>query len=568
MWSRIARTLAIFRLAVSYWGDSRRIARARRDLPPTEADQREAAILKAGAIRFRETALRLGGLIIKVGQFLSARTDLLPLAFTRELTALQDQVPEAPWDDVCALMEREWGRPIQEIFESVEEHPVAAASLGQVHRARLHDGREAAIKVQRPEIQRLAHIDLGALSVIMRVLERSTRVGRRINATRLFDEFQALVEHELDYRQEARYLERFRDNFADEADVVVPDLMPEYTKRRVFVMQYVSGTKLTEVDRLVRQGLVPAKLGDILIRAYLKQIAFDGFVQIDPHAGNFFADESGRIIFLDFGMMAEVPKEDLAAIVRLIQGILGRNTDQVVGAIGDLGFVRPTASPRLLKRAVSFLLDRLSGVPLDPGPQMDRAVAEFQDFLYHEPLEFPARYMFLGRAIGMLFGLVSRLNPDIDWMDILKREALPLLSEHQRDASPDWVRQVGRWAETILGASTGALVETAAGAGWRQIADAAQIPGQMRRVLTLIENGDLATQPEATHVLRRLDQLADAEQARLSLMWALALAAMAVGVGRVWPHPWATWVLGALAVVMAVRSGVQGRRGRRRLRRR
>ena len=565
MVSRLTRTLAIFRLALGFWRDSRRIARIRRSEPPTEAQELEDAILAAGAIRFRETALKLGGLIIKVGQFLSARTDLLPLAFTRELTQLQDQVPPAPWDSVRLLMQQEWAREPSEIFDDIEHQPVAAASLGQVHRAHLRDGREVAVKVQRPEIQRLAEIDLGALAVIMRVLERMTKVGRRMNATRLFDEFQELVMHELDYRQEADYLRRFRHNFSEQRDVVVPDVIGELTQTRVFVMEYVSGRKLTDADAIRHGGLDPKKLAGILIRAYLKQIAVDGFVQIDPHPGNFFADDQGRIIFLDFGMMAELPPNDLSAIVRLIQGILGKDVDKVVSAIDDLGFVRPSASMRLLNRAVSFLLDRLSGVRLSPGPQMDRAVVVFQDFLYHEPLEFPARYMFLGRAIGMLFGLVSRLDPDIDWMAVLQKEALPLLQERERKDSPVWIGQIARLADALFGRETGALVQTAVGVGWREVTEVLHLPAQLRRVLTLMERGDLASQPEVTGILRRMDRLYNLGQAQMSLMWAALLGAVAWGGHALWSSQgWLIWPFGLSGLWMVLRAGFWGLKARQR----
>jgi predicted unusual protein kinase regulating ubiquinone biosynthesis (AarF/ABC1/UbiB family) len=569
MSSRWLRTLTIFRLAFSYWGDSRRIARAHRTLSQAEARRREEAILRAGAIRFRETALKLGGLIIKVGQFLSARTDLLPLAFTRELAQLQDQVPEAPWDQVQQLMADEWGQSIREIFGDIDPHPVAAASLGQVHRATLRTGTDVAIKVQRPGIDRLAQIDLAALSVIMRVLERLTRVGRRINATRLFQEFESLVEHELDYRQEAEYLVRFRRNFAEVADVMVPDVVPEFTRRRVFVMEFVWGTKLTEIAELRAQDLDPVALANILIRAYLKQIAVDGFVQIDPHAGNFFASPDGRVIFLDFGMMAELPRQDLNAIVTLVQGILSQDVDSVVAAIDDLGFVRPTASPRLLKRAVAFMLDRLSGVPLNPGPEMDRAVAEFQDFLYHEPLEFPARYMFLGRAIGMLFGLVSQLHPNIDWMAVVQKEMLPLLKDRQRDQSPQWIGQLATLVGHLLGDSAAAVVTTTAAMGWREVTNAVKVPGQLHRVLAIMEQGNLATEPEMTGIMRRLDRIAALNQAQLRLIWALALGAAAWSVHRLWSGQiWLMWIAGLASVWMGLAALVAGRRGARRLRRR
>lgn len=567
MGSRLSRTLAIFRLAISYWGDSRRITRARRSLSEGEARRQEDLILSQGAIRFRRTALRLGGLIIKVGQFLSARTDILPLAFTRELAGLQDQVPEAPWVEVKRLMEEEWGRSLEGIFQRIETHPVAAASLGQVHRAWLLTGEEVAVKVQRPGIQRLAEIDLSALGVIMRVVERFTRVGRRINASRLFEEFRGLVSHELDYRQEVEYLSRFKSHFQDDKDVVVPTAWAEMTCERVFVMEYLTGVKLTDTDGLRAQGLLPEALANILIRAYLKQIAVDGLVQIDPHAGNFFADRQGRVIFLDFGMMAELPAQDLGSVANLIQGILTKDADVVLVAVDALGFVRPDASRRLLKRAIIFLLDRLSGVPLEAGPELDRAVAEFQDFLYQEPLEFPARYMFLGRAIGMLFGLVSTLDPELDWMTLLQKEALPLLKARQRQAAPQWVESVGRVASAIFGKDVGVATEAAVGLGWQEILKTIAIPGQMRQVLSTIQSGDLATTPELTSVLRRLDRLVNLNQAQLQLAWAFILGVGAIGLHRVWPgYTWVSWVVAVLAGVMALRSWRSARRGRRRTR--
>lgn len=567
MRSRWLRTFTIFRLAFSYWGDSRRIARAHRTLSEADARHREEAILRAGAIRFRETALKLGGLIIKVGQFLSARTDLLPLTFTRELAQLQDQVPEAPWNQVQELMAQQWDQSIGEIFTEIDPRPVAAASLGQVHRAQLTNGMTVAVKVQRPNIDQLAATDLAALGIIMRVLQRLTRVGRRINATRLFQEFEGLVEHELDYRQEAEYLSRFRRNFADVPDIVVPAVVPELTRQRVFVMEFAWGIKLTDIADLREQGLDPVALASILIRSYLKQIAVDGFVQIDPHPGNFFAAPDGRVIFLDFGMMAELPRQDLNAIVTLVQGILTKDVDSVVAAIDDLGFVRPSASPRLLKRAVGFMLDRLSGVPLNPGPEMDRAVAEFQDFLYHEPLEFPARYMFLGRAIGMLFGLVSRLNPDVDWMAVVQQEMLPLLQERQREHAPPWIGRIVSVVGNLMGDRVATLVETTVAMGWHEVVNAMKVPGQLHRVLALMEQGNLATEPEVTGIMRRLDRIAALHQAQLRLLWALALGLAGWSVHHIWSSQvWLVWVCGVASVLMGLAALMAGRRGARRIR--
>ncbi|MCL5115974.1 MAG: AarF/UbiB family protein [Firmicutes bacterium] len=567
--SRLGRTLAIFRLALSFWGDSRRINRARRRDSEALFRQHEEEIYRQGAVRFRETALSLGGLIIKVGQFLSARTDLLPLAFTRELAALQDQVPPAPWEAVKELMEEAWGKPLDALFTSIEMDPVAAASLGQVHRATLPDGTAVAVKVQRPDIVDLAQIDLSALGIIMRVLERYTRAGRRINAHRLFEEFSTLVGQELDYRQEEAHLRRFAENFSQDPNVRVPRSWPDMTRERVFVMEYVSGGKLTDRNLLQEWGLNPGHLGDLLIEAYLKQIALYGFVQIDPHPGNFFADPEGRIIFLDFGMMADIPERELASVAGLVQAVLTRDATGVVNAVDQLGFIRSGASLRLLQKAVDVMLDQFSGTPLSPGPQLDRAVADFQDFLYEEPLEFPARYMFLGRAIGMLFGLVSTLNPGIDWMAVLKNRALPILEERERGRGPSWADQAAGLVGRLLGENAGRTVGTVASLGWREAQNWVKVPGQLRRVLSLLETGDLATQPEMTGVMRRLDRLGDLGEARLHALWAMLALLAAAAMHIAWPRAeWAAWVAAIVAGLLLVRSWWDARRARRRTKRR
>ncbi|NMP23341.1 ABC1 kinase family protein [Sulfobacillus harzensis] len=560
--SRIRRTAAIFRLAISYWRDARALDRAKRRLSDSEFHRQEQAIYRAGGQRFREAALRLGGLIIKVGQFLSARTDVLPLAFTRELAALQDQVPAAPWDEVKALMEAMWEEPLDALFSQVEPEPLAAASLGQVHRAMLTDGEMVAIKVQRPGIDRVARIDLSALRVIMGWLERRTRVGRRLNAVRLLEEFETLVGEELDYRIEEAHQVRFAAQFANDARIRVPKPLTHLTRERVLVMEYVEGIKLNQPDAIRQAGLDGPQLAHLLIESYLKQIITDGFVQLDPHAGNFFADSEGRLIFLDFGMMGEIPPGDLAAVADLLRSVLGRDARGVVSAIDRLGFIRPGASPRLMMRAVQLMVDHLSGVPLKPGPEMDRAVAEFQDFLYQEPLQFPARYMFLGRAIGMLFGLISGLNPDLDWMHFLREKALPLLNARLAQDAP-WINTLGGWAGQLLGADVGNVVEGAAAIGWTELRGLAALPGQARRVLQLMEDGTLATQPELTPLLRRVDWMGQLALALVRSLWSGLALALAWAINALWPHIPGIRPTGIILAVLAwISAAMAARRAR------
>ncbi len=530
--SRIRRTGAIFRLALSFLKDSRTIARAKRRLSESDCRGVEERIYREGGIRFRTQALHLGGLIIKVGQFLSARTDVLPLAFTRELASLQDRVPPAPWPDVKALMESMWEQPIEDLFQEVDPEPVAAASLGQVHRGVLKDGRVVALKVQRPGIEDLARIDLSALRTIMRVLERRTRVGRRLNATRLFEEFQSLVGEELDYRIEEAHQRRFSANFQEDDRIFVPAPLDSLTRRRVLVMDFVEGTKLTDPTGLRDLGVDGSLVADLLIQSYLKQIAIDGFVQFDPHPGNFLVDASGRLVFLDFGMMGEIPGQDLRQVAALLKAVLSRDARGVVEAIDGLGFIRPGASPRLMVRAVQLMVDQVSGVPLKPGLALDRAVADFQDFLYQEPLQFPARYMFLGRAIGMLFGLISTLDPELDWMAVLRKRALPILNTHQENA---WASQLGQWARVLLGNDAGNLVQTAADLGLGELREMIAIPGQVRRTLTRMEEGTLETNPELTPLYRKIDGLTEINRALVQSLWAGLSLALGLTLHHIWP---------------------------------
>ncbi|MCL5063558.1 MAG: AarF/UbiB family protein [Firmicutes bacterium] len=501
------RTWAVFALAWSFFQDSRKIARAKRRQHPEQAARSERDIYRAGGERFRREAFRLGGLIIKVGQFLSARTDVLPLDFTRELAVLQDQVPAAPWPQVEALLDAAYGGGWRVVFSEFDADPLAAASLGQVHRARLAEsGQWVAVKVQRPGILDLAATDLSALGYIMRAISRWTKVGRRINAERLFEEFRSLVGQELDYLHEQKNLEAFSQHFAAIDEVRVPRAYPDYTRPKVLVMELVEGVKLTDAEGLRAYGLDPKRLARTLVTTYFKQIIVDGLVQIDPHPGNFLADAQGQLVLLDFGMCGEIPATQMPYAAKLIQGILAKDAQQVVQAIAGLGFIRPEADARLLVRSMNVLLQQVGGVQLEPGPVLNQAVADFQDFLYQEPLEFPAEYMFLGRAIGMLFSLVSQLDDSVDWLDLIKKEALPMINA-KSFAESGWQARIGEWVGALLGAEAETATRVVLGRVGEEMGRLGRLPASLERVLNQIEAGGVKTEPAWTPMLRRVDLL-------------------------------------------------------------
>ncbi len=240
------------------------------------------------AREFRALALELGGIHIKLGQFLSARADIVPEAVRKELAGLQDEVPAAPFEEVRERIITELGRPIEEVFETFDERAVAAASLGQVYFGRLHDGRDVAIKVQRLHIDEIIEVDLSALNWVIRLIKDIKAIRRRADLQALLDEFARVLRNELDYTQEARNAELFRANFAEVPGVYVPEPVPELTSRRLMVMERIYGIKLSDLAAVDAAGISRHELAERINSTYLKQFFLDGFFHADPHPGNLF----------------------------------------------------------------------------------------------------------------------------------------------------------------------------------------------------------------------------------------------------------------------------------------
>lgn len=365
------------------------------------------------------TLLDLGPTFIKIGQSLSTRADLLPLEYVKALGQLQDRVPEFDSNQAIAIIESELGYPLPLLYQEFDRAPIAAASLGQVHRARLHTGEEVVVKVQRPGLDQLFAMDFQIVGRLLRWLDRILPGARHYDIRAIHQEFSEILNREIDYVQEAMNADRFRHNFADHDRIVVPKIYPKYTTRRVLTMEYVPGIKVNDRQGLLAIGIDPREINHLGICAYLKQLLQDGFFQADPHPGNMAVSHDGKLIFYDFGMMAEVQPINRNQMVQTFFAVLKKDTNQVVSTLVDMGLVEPMADMTPVKRIVNVLVDRFADKPVEM-----QAFKSLRNELYtvfeQQPFRLPARMTFIIKALTTLDGVARDLDPQYNLLSAAK----------------------------------------------------------------------------------------------------------------------------------------------------
>lgn len=393
---------------------------------------RRSRLHRAAAVRMRRSAIELRGVFIKLGQFMSARVDILPEEYTEELATLQDQVPPMPFPPIRDRLVRELGGEIAQRFAAFDERPVAAASLGQVHEAALADGRRVAVKVQYPGIQTVVVTDLRAARLVARLLQWRFP---RIRFDTLYDEFARVVHGELNYLNEGRSAERFRANFADDPSVIVPEVIWSHTTAHVLTLEYVDGVKITQFATLAEWGIELPAVARLVARAYMQQLLVHRFFHGDPHPGNLFvqraADGAPRLVFVDFGIMQRITPQMHHGITRTIRAIIDRDVPEIVRGLQALGFVAVGGHVLEIERAVDFFMDRYR----DMAPRMFKNITVFEVaedveefFRVSRSLQVPNNFILFGRTAGMLNGLCSRLDPELNLIELARPFAVEFLA--------------------------------------------------------------------------------------------------------------------------------------------
>jgi ubiquinone biosynthesis protein len=382
---------------------------------------------KKNARRLYDGMVRLRGVFIKLGQVLSVMGNFLPKVYADELEKLQDQVPPQPYDVIEDAIVESLGKPPWQLFDSFDEDALAAASLGQVHRARLKTGEEVAVKILYPNIATIMAVDL-------QVMEWAVKVMRIWIPTHMLEaalvQLREMLSKETDYRHEARAMARMAENFAGHADILCPKTFPELSTDRVLTMTFMPGVKISKRQQLEHLGLDPYAVARLLVEAFYKQLFVDAFFHADPHPGNFLVqkgDSGPKIVILDYGAATECPPHLIDGMLMILRGVFGRDDNQVVAGIHTMGFVSPDGDQALLERTVRIYFQKLLALDIqDFGAIKPEVAAGMADTgMRREQLRelmkaiaYPEGWFYVERAVVILFGLSAQLAPRLNTVQV------------------------------------------------------------------------------------------------------------------------------------------------------
>lgn len=441
---------------------------------------------KAQAVWIRTTLLELGPTFIKIGQLFSTRADIFPGEYVEELAKLQDKVPAFSYEQVEAIIEQELGKKLPVLFQSFEPIPLAAASLGQVHKAVLHTGESVVVKVQRPGLKKLFEIDLQILKGITRYFQNHPTWGRGRDWVGIYEECCRILWEEIDYLNEGRNADTFRRNFRVYDWVKVPRVFWRYTSPRVLTLEYVPGIKISQYEALEAAGVDRKAIARYGAQAYLHQLLNNGFFHADPHPGNLAVSPDGALIFYDFGMMGRIKANVREGLMETLFGIAQKNGDRVVQSLIDLGAIAPTDDMGPVRRSVQYMLDNFMDKPFE-----NQSVAAISDDLYelayNQPFRFPATFTFVMRAFSTLEGVGKGLDPEFNFMEVAQPYAMQLMTNMNGSEGNSFLNELSRQAVQVSSTALG-------------------LPRRLEDTLDKLERGDMRVRVrsiETERLLRR-----------------------------------------------------------------
>lgn len=371
------------------------------------------------AVWLKERLIDLGPTFIKIGQSMGTRADLLPLPFVVELGTLVDSVPPFPNDIAFARIEKELGRKISEVYSEFELEPVAAASLGQVYRARLHTGEEVAVKVQRPNLEATISGDIRILQKVAKFAERFPQLNENADWSGMLREFNMTIHEEMDYAAEGRNAERFRDSFKNWPNIHVPTIYWNATTSKVLTMDFIHGTKVVDLDELRARNVSPAKVNRLLIKTYLKQLLEDGFFHADPHPGNLLVMPDGRLAFFDFGMVGRITPQLQSQMIDAFFHVVGKDPAGIAQDLIDLDFLKPGTDPNIVRPVVEKMFEFHLNLKLK-DVNFKELTYDLADVMYDYPFRLPSNFTYIMRALMTLEGIGIITDPEFNFFETAK----------------------------------------------------------------------------------------------------------------------------------------------------
>ena len=482
-------------------------------------EEKKVARRRFQAIWVRETLLDLGPTFIKVGQLFSTRADLFPAEYVEELSKLQDRVPAFSYEQLEVIVEQDLGKTVHELYQSFDPVPLAAASLGQVHKAQLHSGPEVVVKVQRPGLRKLFEIDLQILKGIARYFQNHPKWGRGRDWMGIYEECCRILWLEIDYINEGKNADTFRRNFRNCDWVQVPRVYWRYAAPRVLTLEYLPGIKISHYEALDAAGIDRKSIAQKGAEAYLQQLLNDGFFHADPHPGNIAVSADGGLIFYDFGMMGQIQSNVREGLMETLYGIAAKDGQRIMDSLINLGALVPTGDMSPVRRSIQYMLDNFMDKPFE-NQSVSAITDDLYDIAYNQPFRFPATFTFVMRAFSTIEGVGRGLDPQFNFMEVAQPFAMQLMTNgNGPDTTSSIFNELGRQAAQVSSTALG-------------------LPRRIEETIDKLEQGDLRIRvrsAETERLLRRISSVQMGTNYTL-MMSAFTLSATILFVSnQVWP---------------------------------